>query len=80
MTSKTLTISMPETLFNYLEADKELSASKIFQTALTNIIENRENIKERLRATEKLLKEKEDFIVQTNKLKEFNDWQSKNVG
>lgn len=40
MGSKTLTISMPEEMLAFLEDNPLLSPSKIFQVALTNVIEN----------------------------------------
>lgn len=51
MASKTLTISVPEDIFEYLKEDALLSPSKIFQVAVQNIKDNRENLREELKKT-----------------------------
>ena len=61
MGAKTLTISMSEEDFKYLQEDGLLSASKIFQVALHNIKTNREqdvNMIKRLQNQNKVLQEK----------------------
>lgn len=44
MASKTLTISVPQADFDYLQEDGLLSPSKIFQVALKNIKESRSDV------------------------------------
>ena len=46
MTAKTLTISMSEEDFKYLQEDGLLSPSKIFQVALFQLRESRASLKE----------------------------------
>ncbi len=61
MTAKTLTISISQADFDYLKEDGLLSPSKIFQVALSNIRESRENLKDevkRLRIANRVLQEK----------------------
>ena len=45
MTSKILSISMPEEMLLFLTDNPELSPSKIFQVAVLNIIENHKIVK-----------------------------------
>lgn len=76
MVAKTLTISISEEDKKYLDEDGLLSPSKIFQVALSNIRDNRENLTEQLKQKrlqcnvlqEKLLKAVE--ILEKHQLEE----------
>jgi len=66
MTAKTLTISMSEADFKYLQEDDLLSPSKIFQVALNNIRESRANLQDelkRLRVANQVLQNKLLYTV-----------------
>lgn len=49
MVAKTLTISMSQEDFDYLQEDTLLSPSKIFQVALEGIKNNRKNLNEQVK-------------------------------
>jgi len=76
--SKILSISISNEDKNYLDSDGLLSPSKIFQSALHNIKENRENLKDRIKQLEILLKRYAEFIFEQNLRVKFNEW-SKDV-
>lgn len=77
--SKILSISVSNEDKVYLDNDKLLSPSKIFQVALHNIKENRENLKERIKQLEILLKRYGDFVFECELKEKFNIWSQKNI-
>lgn len=70
--SQKITISVSNEDKEYLRNDGLLSPSKIFQVALHNIKENRENLKERIRQLEKLLKRYADFVFDCDLVERYN--------
>jgi len=49
MAAKTLTISISQDDYDYLQEDSLLSPSKIFQVALANIKDNRKNFSDQVK-------------------------------
>lgn len=73
-----ITISISNEDKEYLNQDKLLSPSKIFQSALHNIKENRQNLRERIKQLEILLQRYTNFIFEGDLKEKFNEWSINN--
>lgn len=74
MSTRTLNISIPNELAEFLEKNPDLSPSKMFQQKLIEIIDNRKDFETKIKVFEIQLRYCNNFIIEKELWKEFKEW------